>query len=97
MFLENAIEVPHRPGVTVMHANVVEISRGNKEGVKTGIRNIVNGSGNGVGADTRRATLVSFVDGIATTARGTAVGARPRDEDFHIPIVKTCLARSARQ
>jgi len=85
MFLENAIEVPHRPGVTVMHANIVEISRGDKDGVRTGIRNIVNGTKNGVGGGIRRAALVSFTNGTATTRHGTETGVQPGDEVFCIP------------
>jgi len=85
MFLENAIEVPHRPGVTVMHANVVEISGRNKENVKTGIRGIVNGTGNGVGGGFGRETLLLFNNGIGTVREGTETGIPPGDEVFHIP------------
>ena len=86
MFLENAIEVPHRPGVMVMHANIVEISGSDTETVRTGIRSIVNGTGAGVGGGFGRETLLTFSDGIATTRYGTETGVPPGDEVFHVPV-----------
>ena len=85
MFLENAIEVPHKPDVKVLHANIVELSGNDTARVKTGIRSIVNGTGNRVGGSFGRETLLSFTNGIGTTSGGNKAGVPPEDEVFNIP------------
>ena len=85
MFLQNAVEVPEKPGVTVKHACVVELSGRNTETVKTGIRSIVNGTGPGVGGEFAREYIVSYNNGNVTANSGSRTSIKPSDEVFYIP------------
>ena len=67
VFLDNAIEVPHRPGVLVENACIVELSDAN--GPVVGINSIVNGTGKGVSTGGgrngfAREYILRFEDGI---------------------------------
>ncbi|MCL2880179.1 MAG: hypothetical protein FWF29_08050, partial [Treponema sp.] len=64
MFIDNAIEVPDKPGVTIYHACIVDLSGKNTDKVKTGIRSIVNGAGPGVGGGFSREYISSYTNGI---------------------------------
>jgi hypothetical protein len=79
MFIENAIEVPNKPGVTIKHACVVELSGNDTESVKTGIRSIINGTGAGVGGTFGREAIVSYNNEAANN------GVQPPDETFIFP------------
>jgi hypothetical protein len=83
MFIENAIEVPNKPGVTVKHACIVEIS-GNAPPA-TGIRSVVNGAGKGVGGQFGREYIVSYNNGTAVANSGNKTGVQGDDEVFTIP------------
>jgi len=88
IFIENAIEVPNKPGVIVQHACLVDLSGGS--GVPTGIRSAVNGAGPGVragagGQNARREYLVRYNNGRAQTNSGNAAGFQAADEAFNIP------------
>jgi len=87
VFIENAIEVPNKPGVIIKHACIIDLSGG---GVATGIRSVVNGAGPGVRAGTggqnaRREYLVSYSNGNANTRFGSNTGVQRGDEVFIIP------------
>ena len=71
MFIDNAIEVPNKPGVEVKHACILDLS--GTGGVPTGIRSIVNGTGP-ASENVKRQYLVSYKNGVET-----------EDEDFVIP------------
>ena len=88
MFIENAIEAPNKPGVEIKHACILDLS--GTEGVPTGIRSIVNGTGP-ASENVKRQYLVSFKNGAADTY---STGDRHQrclspveieDEDFVIP------------
>jgi len=88
VFMENAIEVPDKPGVIIKHACIIDLS-GNS-GVATGIRSVVNGTGPGVRAGTggqnaKREYLVSYSNGVAETYSGRKTGIKIDDEIFVIP------------
>ena len=85
MFLENAVEVPDKPGVTIRHACVVELSGRDTEKVKTGIRSIVNGTGPAVGGEFAREYIVLYNNGNVTAASGSRASIHPSDEVFYIP------------
>ena len=85
MFIDNAIEVPNKSGVTIKHACIVELSGNDTATVKTGIRSIVNGTGAGVGGRFGREAVVSYNNGIADTGSGNRAGAQPLDEIFSFP------------
>ena len=85
MFIQNAIEVPNKPGVTVKHACIVEISGEDTEKAQTGVRSVVNSAGPGVGGKFGRETLVSYNNGTAVTPSGTFEGIQPEDEVFTVP------------
>jgi len=83
VFMENAIEVPNKPGVTIKHACIIDLS--GDRGVATGIRSVVNGAGPGVRAGTggqnaRREYIVSYNNGIADTRSGSNTGVQRGDE-----------------
>jgi len=86
MFIENAIEVPNKPGVTVQHACIVEISGKDTETVKTGVRSVVNGTGTAVGGEFGRETIVSYNNGVAVADSDKTTGTQPRDEVFAVPV-----------
>ena len=88
VFLKNAIEVPNKPGVTVKHACIIDLSGGS--GVATGIRSVVNGAGPGVKAGTggqnaRREYLVSYTNGTADTSSVNKTGVQSGNEVFIFP------------
>jgi len=85
VFLENAIEVPDKPGVTIKHACIVELSGRDTDKVKTGIRSIVNGTGPAVGGGFARETIVSYNNGNVIAASGGRASVPPSDEVFFIP------------
>ena len=87
MFLQNAIEVPDKPGVTIQYAVIVEISGRDTAAVQTGIRSIVNGTGASVGGKLGRETLISYNDGVGVCKSGSAMGIQPTDEIFDIPNI----------
>jgi len=83
VFLENAIEVPNKPGVMIKHACIIDLS--GDRGAATGIRSVVNGAGPGVRAGTggqnaRREYIVSYNNGIADTRSGSNTGVQRGDE-----------------
>jgi hypothetical protein len=83
VFMENAIEVPNKPGVIIKHACIIDLS--GDRGVATGIRSVVNGAGPGVRAGTggqnaRREFIVSYSNGIADTRSGSNTGVQRGDE-----------------
>jgi len=85
VFIENAIEVPNKPGVIIKHACILDLS--GDRGVATGIRSVVNGAGPGVRAGTggqnaRREYIVSYNNGIADTRSGSNTGVQRGDEVF---------------
>ena len=88
VFIENAIEVPNKPDVTIKHVCIIDLS-GNS-GVRTGIRSVVNGTGPGVRAGTggqnaKREYLLSYTNGIADTHSGKKTGIQSGNEVFIIP------------
>jgi hypothetical protein len=88
VFMENAIEVPDKPGVVIVHACIIDLS--GDRGVATGIRSVVNGAGPGVRAGTggqnaRREYIVSYSNGIAITRSGSNTGVQRGDEVFILP------------
>ncbi len=85
MFIENAIEIPNKPGVTIKHAFIVELSGNDTQTVKTGIRSIVNGTGTGVGGKFGRETVVSYNNGTANTSSSAKTGVQSPDEIFVFP------------
>jgi len=89
IFIDNAVEVPDKPGVTVLHACIVDLSGGS--GLPTGIRSIVNGAGQGVRAGTggqnaRREYLVSYNSGTASPHSPDNRSVQPDDEEFIFPV-----------
>jgi hypothetical protein len=88
VFMENAVEVPNKPGVTIKHACIIDLS--GDRGVATGIRSVVNGAGPGVragagGQNARREYLVSYSNGNADARSGRNTGVQRGDEVFAIP------------
>jgi len=88
VFMENAIEVPNKPGVIIKHACIIELS--GDRGAATGIRSVVNGAGPGVRAGTggqnaKREYIVSYSNGIADTHSGRKTGVNNSDEIFIVP------------
>ena len=85
MFIENAIELPDKSGVTLRNACIVEISGRDTDTIKTGIRSIVNGAGRGVGGTFGREFLMSYNNGRAAGSGGITSGIQSRDEIFIMP------------
>jgi hypothetical protein len=88
VFMENAVEVPNKPGVVIKHACIIDLS--GDRGVATGIRSVVNGAGPGVRAGTggqnaKREYIVSYSNGIADTRSGSNRGVQRGNEVFAIP------------
>jgi len=77
IFVENAVEVPNKPGVMVQHALIIEISGNDTEKVQTGVRNIVNGTGIGVGGKYGHEKLLSYNDGTGIAIKATKANDHP--------------------
>jgi len=71
ILLQNAIEVPHRQGVVITKAVIVNIGSNNNGGIES----IVNGVGGSVLNGFGTARISSFSDGVAVVAPGTSSGA----------------------
>ncbi|MCL2243806.1 MAG: hypothetical protein FWC03_04970 [Treponema sp.] len=89
IFIDNAIEVPDKPGVIVHHACILDLSGAG--GVSTGIRSIVNGTGTGVMAGTgrqsaKREYLIKYNNGKADTYSPDKTGIQPDNEVFSFPV-----------
>lgn len=83
IFIDNAIEVPNKTGVTVENACIVEIANGS--GPLVGINSIVNGTGTGIstgvgGKGYAREFILKYQNGTATLKDGTAQGKQPPDD-----------------
>jgi len=88
VFIENAIEVPNKEGVKIKHACIIDLS--GDRGVATGIRSVVNGTGQGVragagGQNARREYILLYENGKAQTYSERKTGIRNNDEVFIIP------------
>ncbi len=82
IFMDNAIEVPHKEGVVVENACIVELANGT--GPLVGINSIINGTGNGIstgigGKGFAREFVLRYQNGIATLMNGTQEGIEPSD------------------
>ena len=78
-FVENAIEVPNKPGVTIQHACILRLSS------TGGIRGIINGAGNGLLDWQGPERIISYNNGMAVTDSPNNTGIQPADEIFTIP------------
>jgi hypothetical protein len=81
--MDNAIEVPNKPGVIVENACTVEIADGN--GPLVGINSIINGTGNAIstgigGKGFAREFILRYQNGTATLMNGTEQGTQPANE-----------------
>jgi hypothetical protein len=82
IFIDNAIEVPHKENVVIENACIVEIA--NSNGPLVGINSIVNGTGTGIstgigGKGYAREFILKYQNGVATLLNGTATGNEPID------------------
>ena len=98
IFMDNAIEVPNKPGVKVVNACIVELSGAGTAptaaGAKVGANSIVNGTGDSIsagpgGTGFKRATLLEYVNGVATirTAESGVPTEGTQPEDMPIDII----------
>ena len=78
VFLDNAMEVPNKPGVIIEHACILEL------GGRGGINSIINGAGDSV-MNASRKTIVDYSNGTANTSSAKKTGTQPEDEVFIIP------------
>jgi len=86
VFLQNAIEVPDKPGVMIKNACILNLS--GHGSVPTGIRGIVNGTGTGVQVGVKREYIMSYNNGAATANSGNLIGVPPGDEAWTVPDTK---------
>jgi hypothetical protein len=79
--IENAVEVPHKPGVKIVNACTVNLSSG---GNPKGVQSVINGTGepntNGYGQSPNYVTL--FEDGVSSDESRTPVA--PADEEHWV-------------
>ena len=82
VLIQNAIEVPNKPGVTIKHACTVNISVANGRGAAS----IVNGTGNSNAVTAvNREVVASYSNGTALTPSANKTGTQPSDEAHNIP------------
>ena len=88
IFMDNAIEVPNKPGVKVVNACIVELSgSAGGTGPRVGANSIINGTGKGIsagpgGTGFKREAVLEYVNGIATLRAGDNTpteGTQPAD------------------
>ncbi|MCL2061093.1 MAG: fibronectin type III domain-containing protein [Firmicutes bacterium] len=89
VFIDNAVEVPHAPGVQIWHALIIELAPApNNTRATVGTHSVVNGTGAPVSnaSPPSPSRITSFINGTATgTFQGSRDGVQPADEIFNIP------------